>query len=82
MIRRVGPVTPSRLGLHLEFELEKASGHVTRPLKKLVEVGLIVKDATNQRVVRYKNAHEILPPIVIKNDEHGLIYKRLNHENS
>ena len=81
MIRRVGPVTPSRLGMHLDFELEKASGHVNRPLKKLVDVGLIEKFSVNKRVVRYRNAHEILPPIIIKNDEHGLIYQSLNYEN-
>jgi predicted transcriptional regulator len=82
MVRRVGPVTPTRLGLHFQFELDAASGHMRRPLKKLVELGLVERVAVNKRVVRYKSAHDIVPPMVIKNDPEGLIYEKLKHEDA
>lgn len=48
-----GPMGPVSLGLRLGFNYEKASSSVTRPLKKLVDAGLIKREETNKRVVRY-----------------------------
>jgi len=80
-IRRFGPITPSHIGLRLDFEFEKASAHVTRPLKHLVTLGLVERVAVNKRVVSYQTTSTILPPFRIKKDEEGLKYQRLIHEN-
>lgn len=83
VIWRNGPLTPSQIGLHMEFKFDEASQRVTRPIKFLQEKGLIVREARNARVVKYRTPSDTLPPIRLKkDDEGGTMLQKVIHENS
>lgn len=77
LIWRYGPLTPSHIGLRMEFEFEEASARVTRPIKSLQEMGLIVREARNKRVVQYRTPTDVLPPFRVKKDSEGSMREKL-----
>lgn len=55
-----GPLSPSQIGSHLDFDYETASPRVTRPIRFLVSNGYVRRIETNKRVVKY----EIVPGVL------------------
>jgi hypothetical protein len=66
-LRDKGVQTPSNLGILMKFKIEDAAAHMTKPLRRLVDMGLIRKEAKNKRVVQYR-CIKLLPPMVITDD--------------
>lgn len=64
--KRHGPLTPKHIGLHCGFRIEEASAKVTRPLRKLIKLGLIEEfERKNKRVVQYAAIHVVDPPFLL-----------------
>lgn len=80
-IRDLGPIGPTQIGHHLDRRYEVAAAHVSRPIKRLIELGLIERIETNKRVVRFRILGNT-PPFHIRADETDPVYIRLKqHEN-
>ena len=65
VIRNHGPIGPTNIGLHLEFQHEYVSSKVRRPIAALVRKGLVKREAKNKRVVTYSSIHEHAPPLIL-----------------
>lgn len=68
VVAQHGPIGPTKIGHHLEFSYNQASGSVMRPLRTLVKKGLIKKEAKNKRVVTYSTNHEVPPPLILRGE--------------
>ncbi|MBS3648712.1 hypothetical protein KEU06_08730 [Pseudaminobacter sp. 19-2017] len=64
-LRDKGPMSPSDIGQDMGFDYEVAASSVMRPLRKLVGLNLVRREAKNKRVVKYCVASKELPPIII-----------------
>lgn len=51
VLRKTGPMTPTKIGLCLGIPYDKASSYICRAIKPLVEQGLVVRDAEGKGVV-------------------------------
>ena len=67
VIQKFGPIGPSQIGSRLEFQYDRASASVTRPLKHLVKEGLVQQHVVNKRLVTYSAVGDA-PPIMIMPD--------------
>lgn len=67
-IRQFGAMGPKQIGGRLDFEYEVASARVTKPLKELVEKGLLTRTQVNKRLVSYACAHTETPVFKVLGD--------------
>lgn len=65
VIRNHGPIGPTNIGLHLEFQHDYVSSSVRRPIAALMRKGLITREAKNKRVVTYRTTHDNAPPLIL-----------------
>lgn len=79
VVKSKGPIGPSKIGHALDRKYESASTSVTRPLKRLVALGLVRRVAKNQRVVKFAAISEP-PPFEIVADENDPHYVRLRND--
>ncbi|QIV65830.1 hypothetical protein Cp1R7AA1_176 [Mesorhizobium phage Cp1R7A-A1] len=63
-LRDKGPLSPTLIGHVFGFDYDDASAHVTKPLRRLLALGLIRKESKNKRIVEYR-CIKVLPPMVI-----------------
>ncbi|RUW57120.1 hypothetical protein [Mesorhizobium sp. M8A.F.Ca.ET.021.01.1.1] len=71
-LQKNGPLTPTQIGCDFKFKNDPAS-HVTKPIRRLLALGLIRKESTNKRLVQYR-CIKVLPPLIIAEDPKEKVY--------
>lgn len=69
ILREKGRLNVTQIAAHLDDRYAKPTSSVTRPLKALVDYGLVGREAKNRKIVTYGVVIENPPPFIIAGDD-------------